>query len=65
MYVFFSGLWPAGAGTRVGLRRSRAPVALTWMAVGRSTASARGLSFSFPGPRKLEEITNLPLLEQV
>lgn len=65
MHIFFSGLWLAGAAPRVGLRRSRAPVALAWMAVGRPAAAARGLSFSFPGPRKLEEITNLPLLEQV
>lgn len=29
------------------------------------TAPTRNLSFSFPGPRKLADITNLPLLEQV
>lgn len=73
-----SGLSCVWAGK--SLLRSRAPalrlpcsqppaVTLQLEAIARRpvvvAAQTRGLSFSFPGPRKLGDITNLPLLEKV
>lgn len=65
----------AAAVTLHTLPRSRAPGASA-LRLGASSAiprpaavapaaQARALSFSFPGPRKLGDIANLPLLEKV
>ena len=60
------------AGTRIGRacphssRSVHVPRGPTLAVVARPAATAkRALSFSFPGPRKLGDITNLPLLEKV